>query len=324
MSLLQDDLIKRILTSPDEDSAEWQQEFKRLEKSNFKLSRRSIGEASIKAFQRMLIFLGYSTTSAGAYSIDGDFGRGTNRAVAQFQFEYGLNRNIDRKTLCYDCSWQTASKRIVSIPDATVTYRTLEKMSQVAHRMTDEGNIMCGDLDLALSFLNAIHSRRLLNCKQILAKYGDTVKQAVQSVTLSNGKVMRPEWVLSIVRQETGGVVRPRFEQHKLSQYDKKQPDTDFVELRYRSMSQGLGQILGINYKQVGAPSARHMFTSPLLEQVLYIVRFLSRKPHVVCKTRPDEGDFRELARYYNGPGYETHHYHESIERWFREFRALQ
>jgi hypothetical protein len=42
-----------------------------------------------------------------------------------------------------------------------------------------------------------------------------------------------------------------------------------------------------------------------------------------VSKRDPAEADFREFAKTYNGPGYEKHHYHESIARWFREFRAL-
>ncbi len=29
------------------------------------------------------------------------------------------------------------------------------------------------------------------------------------------------------------------------------------------------------------------------------------------------------MARYYNGPAYEKHFYHEQLQRWFREFRLL-
>jgi len=48
------------------------------------------GESAIKAVQRLLVFLGYSTASSGAFLIDGDFGHGTNRGVAQVQFEKAL------------------------------------------------------------------------------------------------------------------------------------------------------------------------------------------------------------------------------------------
>jgi hypothetical protein len=33
--------------------------------------------------------------------------------------------------------------------------------------------------------------------------------------------------------------------------------------------------------------------------------------------------DFHVAARYYNGSGHAKHHYHESLENWFREFRRL-
>ncbi|MFQ6077544.1 MAG: N-acetylmuramidase domain-containing protein [Thermodesulfobacteriota bacterium] len=29
------------------------------------------------------------------------------------------------------------------------------------------------------------------------------------------------------------------------------------------------------------------------------------------------------MARYYNGPAYASHHYHERLETWFKEFRRL-
>jgi hypothetical protein len=117
--------------------------------------------------------------------------------------------------------------------------------------------------------------------------------------------------------------VRPRFEQHLLTRYNRQEPTTDFVELRYRAMSMGLGQILGVNFQKVGAASAQTLYTSPLAEQVLFVARFIAAKPEVVSKKRPTDQDFRTLARYYNGSGYEAHHYHEGIARWFREFSDM-
>ena len=74
------------------------------------------------------------------------------------------------------------------------------------------------------------------------------------------------------------------------------------------------------------AASARALVTSSLDEQVLFVARFLAQRsfPSAVSRTEPGEDDFRRVARYYNGPGYAAHHYHESLERWFREFRYLQ
>lgn len=43
--------------------------------------------AELERIQRLLIFLGYPTSTSGVYTIDGDFGRSTNRGVARFQFE---------------------------------------------------------------------------------------------------------------------------------------------------------------------------------------------------------------------------------------------
>jgi hypothetical protein len=65
-------------------------------------------------------FLGYSTATSGAYIIDGDFGRGTNRGVAQFSYENQLPGAVSREMLCYDCSFQNARKKITAIPDVAI------------------------------------------------------------------------------------------------------------------------------------------------------------------------------------------------------------
>ena len=321
---LDDPRIQEILTPPRSDSSGWKQALQRFEAGDVTVTRHSAGESAIKAVQRMLIFLGYSTSSRGAFSIDGDFGRGTNRGVAHFQFEHGLTRKIDRKTLCYPCSWQTAARDITLIPDTRLTVATMEKMIAVALENIENGEVMCGDFDTALFHLNAVHTRSLLNCRQILDRYGSLVDGAVAHLHEERGVEIRPEWILAIIKQETGGVVRPRFEQHILTRKHRKSPNADFTELRFRSMSQGLGQVLGENFKTVGAASARAMYTSPLDEQVLFVGRFLARKRDPIRKIRPSDEDFHTIARYYNGPGYAKHHYHEGIERWFREFRALR
>lgn len=305
----------------------WREALQRLQAGDATLTRKSAGEELISAVQRLLIFLGYSTTSRGAYAIDGDFGRGTNRAVAQFQFEHGLTRNITRSTLCYRCTYQDAHRRIDTIPESRLTVTTLRAMADAAVTAIDSGELLCGSYQEALRQLNDLHANKFLTCRNILSRYGDLVHKASESVKESKGVTVLPEWTLAIIRQETAGVVRPRFEQHKLTEYNQKNPDSDFTELRYRAMSQGLGQVLGINYKRVGAASARAMYTSPLDEQVLFVARFLATAPKsvrsVVNTSRPSEKDFRKLARHYNGPKYADHYYHERIARWFREFQQL-
>jgi hypothetical protein len=117
---------------------------------------------------------------------------------------------------------------------------------------------MCGSFDEAIHHLNNVHSGSWFSCRQLLERYGPAVE---------------------------------RFEQHLLTRYDHRDPAADFVELRYRSMSFGLGQILGVNYQKVGAESARAMFVSPLDEQVLFIARFLASLGSVVSRKNPSGQD---------------------------------
>jgi len=314
--------IHRILNLPNA-TPDWERELERLRQGDLTLSRKSAGESAIMAVQRLLVFLGYSTSSSGAFAIDGDFGRGTNRAVAQFQFESGLSRKITREVLCYDCTWQNAQQRITQIPDTRLTFATLETMVQRALEAVEQRQVLCGDFEEAVRHLDALHRRQMMTCREILDHYGDLAGQAGRRLDQERGVTVQPEWMLAIIRQETSGVVRPRFEQHLLTRYNRQEPTTDFVELRYRAMSMGLGQILGVNFQKVGAASAQTLYTSPLAEQVLFVARFIAAKPEVVSKKRPTDQDFRTLARYYNGSGYEAHHYHEGIARWFREFSDM-
>jgi|GEM_PF-2859991 len=50
---------------------------------------------------------------------------------------------------------------------------------------------------------------------------------------------------------------------------------------------------------------------------------YLSGKKEEVQKAAPSDRDFRSVARFYNGPKYEAHHYHEQLARWHREFKML-
>lgn len=325
MIALTDARIRRILSLATDRSEAWAADLARFERGDVTLTRQSVGESSIKAVQRLLIFLGYSTASTGAFLIDGDFGRGTNRAVAQFQFEHGLTRAVTRAELCYDCTWQTASQKIVAIPDARLTPAVLEHMLNAAVKMLDDGAVLCGNLDEASFHLDALHLRRLLTCAEINARYRKFVDQAIAEVAIE-GISISHLWPLAIIKQETSGIVRPRFEQHLLTRLNKNNRKVDLAELRHRSMSMGLGQVLGENFRRVKAGSARAMYSSTIAEQVAHIARFLASNASIaaiVARHKPTEKDFRTVARFYNGPGYEKHHYHESLARWFREFEAI-
>ncbi len=317
-----DSKIQQIL-SPSASDNTWRDDLRRLENGDITLTRRSAGENSIKAIQRMLVFLGYSTASSGAFLIDGDFGRGTNRGVAQFQFEHDLTSNIHSDHLCYPCSFNNARSRITAIPDVQLDLGTLKKMVNVALDAIRLKTIPFGDFDSTLFHLNALQQRRLLNCREILDRYGEDVHHAVAKITESKGFTIKQEWILAIIKQETSGIARPRFEQHKLSKFYQKNTAGSFPELRIRSMSIGLGQIMGFNHDTVGASSAVEMLYSPISDQISYIARFLSRKKQIVVKSTPSMADFMAMARYYNGPKYAKHFYHERLQRWFNEFQQL-
>ncbi len=317
--------IRRIL-SLDGSDVGWRSTLERLIAGDESLTRRSAGEGAIIAVQRMLVFLGYSTAASGALLIDGDFGRGTNRGVAQFKFEHRLGSGVRRAQLCYPCSFNTARKKIVAVPEVRLDVATLEAMLETAVAAIGEENVPLGRFEDALFHLNAVHRGSFLTCQQIEERYGRMADAAAARLHREQSVQIQPEWILSIIRQETAGVVRPRFEQHILSRLNAASPRENIAELRYRSMSIGLGQIMGFNFERVGAPSARSLITSPIEEQVLYVARFIAHPTpgRVVVKRTPGADDFRTLARYYNGPRYEAHEYHERLERWFNEFRLLR
>jgi len=320
---LKDERIRQIL-SISGDESDWRHDLERLERGDTTLTRQSAGESAIKAVQRLLVFLGYSTASSGAFLIDGDFGRGTNRGVAQFQFENALNPKVTRQSLCYPCSFQTARSKITSVPDVKLDLQTLGKMIEVVFDTIAKNKIPFGDFDDALFHLNSLYKGRALDCRQILDRYGTAVNQAVETIRVEKDVKIQPEWVLAIIKQETSGIARPRFEQHKLSKLNATSPNAPFPELRVQSMSLGLGQIMGFNHQRVGASSAEAMLYSPMKEQVLFVARFIASKREVVTKAAPSMSDFETMARFYNGPAYAKHFYHERLQRWYREFQHLQ
>ncbi|MCW8946368.1 MAG: N-acetylmuramidase domain-containing protein [Sedimenticola sp.] len=322
-ALVNDPVIRKIVAHPDDDTVTWQSDLQRFLEHDIRLTRRSVGESAISAVQRLLIFLGYSTSASGAFSIDGDFGRGTNRAVAQFQFEHQLSSTISRKDLCYPCQWNTAKKLITSVPEATLTEPTLTAMLSVAKERCKNKQIMTGELESALFHLNALHRRRFLNCREILEHYGQSAQTASEGIREQEGITVRAEWILAIIRQETAGVIRPRFEQHYLSRLNRNHPEQSLPELRMQSMSLGLGQIMGTNYQAVGASNATALFTAPVEKQVIFVGEFLKPRESQTRKGDPTTEDFRKVARFYNGPQYAAHLYHEQLARWFREFRLL-
>ncbi len=212
----------------------------------------------------------------------------------------------------------------MAVPDVRLDIPTLEMMVKTADKAIENNEVTFGRMNDALFHLNSLAQHRFLSCIQIQERYGAAADKAVARMVEEKGISIQREWILAIIKQETSGVVRPRFEQHVLTRLNRKNPDTDFAELRLRSMSIGLGQIMGFNHKRVGAPSAKAMLSSKETDQVFYIARFIAGKKDILAKKNPSGNDFRKMARYYNGPAYESHFYHERLQTWFREFRSLQ
>jgi hypothetical protein len=57
----------------------------------------------------------------------------------------------------------------------------------------------------------------LLTCAEIIDRCGYEVDAAVAAVSEYQESSVQKEWTIAIFKQETNGVVRPRFEQHTLS-----------------------------------------------------------------------------------------------------------
>ena len=70
LDLLEDSRIGQIICHPDDSTTLFQADLKRFYAGDSSLTRDTAGESGIKAVQRLLIFLGYSTSSNGAFAID--------------------------------------------------------------------------------------------------------------------------------------------------------------------------------------------------------------------------------------------------------------
>ncbi len=200
-------------------------------------------------------------------------------------------------------------------------------MLEVARDAIETKAVNCGDFDEAIFQLNALHNRDFLSCLKINERYGSACENASEVIMSTRNITIHPEWILAIIKQETSGVVRPRFEQHWLTKLSRQHPNIPLEELRYQSMSFGLGQIMGFNFDRIGANSAKELYTFPLEQQITSIARFLTLSRNVrnvVNKVNPNADDFRVVAKYYNGSGYATHDYDESLTRWFREFKLIR
>lgn len=87
-------------------------------------------------------------------------------------------------------------------------------------------------------------------------------------------------------------------------------------EAAFRSISSGVGQIMGENYAAMGFPSAESLYDFGLASeanQIDLMVRFIHTKPALVKAVHED--DVTGIAYYYNGPAYKVNHYDTELDR---------
>lgn len=98
-------------------------------------------------------------------------------------------------------------------------------------------------------------------------------------------------------------------------------------EAAFRSASYGLPQILGENHSLAGFSSAEQMVRAMMQgerEQLLAMVEFIKRSNlarHLNGKDFTLASSWREFARGYNGPGFETHGYHTRLANAYRKHK---
>lgn len=324
--MLDNQQILRVL-SRDPDERFWQDDLRAVLDGDTLITREVAREPSVIALQRALIFLGYSTTSRGAFVIDGDFGPGTNRGIAQFAFDQQLSNAPAIDEICYPCTYRNAHLKISAIPRTQVTPEVLQALIETVTDRIATDRVLMADFEQALWHLNHLESRPALTCREVFERYGEITTAVCAHIQQTHDIEVAPIWVLAIIRQESAGIIRPRFEQHKLSRARRENPDSDVTRLRYESMSMGLGQVMGYHYAKIGAESPEAMLLSPIEEQIEHISRYLALARGQTrldfANPEPDEDALRRVSKFYNGPRYEDHRYHEKLAGHFREFGPL-
>ena len=72
----------------------------------------------------------------------------------------------------------------------------------------------------------------------------------------------------------------------------------------YQSISMGMGQIMGFNYKSAGYNSAKEMFdafSKSEEEQIKGMIKFIENNPKMLKALQ--DGDLETFVKFYNGPG---------------------
>lgn len=299
-------------------------EFSLILRESSSVSLKKLSKSSIQAIQRMLVFLGYPTSEKGGILIDGDYGSGLNFGFSLFLFENGLIKDNSLNGIDFTrATWQSEQ---TPLPELKLMPNQFLALLDSTKNAIETNNLIFRDKKMAINNLNHLHNRSAPDDLFVYNNFGDFARLASDSLSRELGISIYPPWLLAVIRQETGGVVRPRFESHLLSKLLTAYPDYSFKELRLRTTSFGLGQILGTNYRTVRASSATDMFYGSAFDQLLYIGRFLAKNREmakVVIKNQPISEDFHTIGKYYNGPGYAKDNYHEKIQKYFNKYKRL-
>lgn len=89
----------------------------------------------------------------------------------------------------------------------------------------------------------------------------------------------------------------------------------------YKSISMGIGQIMGFNAGRVGYVTAKEMydvFSNSLEAQIAGIFDFVNTDKNLLNAARTN--DFKTFAYYYNGSGYAANKYDEKLENAKKAF----
>lgn len=91
------------------------------------------------------------------------------------------------------------------------------------------------------------------------------------------------------------------------------------LEMAYRSISMGIGQIMGEHYKRLGYPSAFDMFaeaTKGLMAQAEQMLKFINTDAGLLAAARAK--NYAKFARIYNGPAYGD--YDKSLKKFVEKW----
>ncbi|MFW5758218.1 MAG: N-acetylmuramidase domain-containing protein, partial [Bacteroidota bacterium] len=289
--------------------------------------------------QRALIYLSYPTGIQGNYSIDGDFGAGTNKGLAHFLREWDMNELRDENgnmvgddKLILPATYKTVKTVIPTFNTIPVKQKTIEILFRAVIKASEKKEIYLRDVEKAANNLDSIQNRSILSVNEIIDELRNEIKIAA-NYGKTKGFDIKPWWIAAFVKTETGGLPRPKFEHHWLYNYYSKKTNggkindktlVNIRECRFNSTSFGLGQLMGANHTVTNlATSATELFYMSEEEQLKVMVDFLFKYKDtcsVVLKADvEDASEVEACVKTYNGPSYKTNDYHNLLYKYVKQ-----